>query len=61
LRGCTLHEWHPCTYRGGQPPRHRIEPQRQVAQPLGAFAKLDVGDDVTEKVLLRNAERLLGL
>jgi predicted TIM-barrel fold metal-dependent hydrolase len=30
-------------------------------QWLGAFADLGVGDDVTEKVLLRNAQRLLGL
>ena len=30
-------------------------------QWLGAWATLDVPEDVTEKVLLRNAERLLGL
>jgi predicted TIM-barrel fold metal-dependent hydrolase len=29
-------------------------------QWLGASATLEVPDDVTEKVLLRNAERLLG-
>jgi predicted TIM-barrel fold metal-dependent hydrolase len=30
-------------------------------QWLGAFAELGVSDEITEKVLLRNAQRLLAL